>query len=71
MRWANVAAGEFEYTHGRQLPTETAQKAIDYIAAITQKYPFQIRYAMAIPLWERFAMTWCDSGSEEESLNAI
>lgn len=71
MRWIKVDKGEFEYTHSRPLPKDTAQKALDYIAAITAKYPFQIRYAMAIPLWERFAQTWCNTGDEQESLRVI
>ena len=71
MRWTKVEKGEFEYSHSRPLPTETAQKAIDYIAAITSKYPFQIRFAMAKPLWERFATEWCNTGDEKESLRVI
>lgn len=71
MRWTDVKKGEFEYTHSRPLPNDTAQKAIDYIAAITAKYPFQIRFAMATPLWERFAETWCNTGDEEEALRVI
>lgn len=71
MRWTDVKKGEFEYTHSRPLSNETAQRAIDYIAAITAKYPFQIRYAMAIPLWERFTEVWCNTGDEEEALRVI
>lgn len=71
MRWVVAEEGDFDYSHSRPLPKETAQKAIDYIAVLTKQYPFQLRYTMAIPLWERFAETWCNTGDEEEALRVI
>jgi len=71
MKWTNVDTQMFDYTHSRPLPTKTAQKALDYIAAITKKYPFQIRYAMAQPHWERFTQEWCESGNVEKALKVI
>lgn len=71
MRWAFASEGEFDYAHSRPLPTEVAQKAIDYIAAITKKYPVQIRYALAQAHWERFAQEWCDTGDERKALRVI
>jgi hypothetical protein len=71
MRWTKAENTKFDYEHRRPLPTATAQHAIDYIDAIVRKYPFQIRYAMAIPLWERFAEEWCSSGDEAKALRGI
>jgi hypothetical protein len=51
MKWTKADTGLFPYTHSRSLDEKTAQHAIDYIAVLTAKYPFQIRYAMARPLW--------------------
>lgn len=71
LKWKSSDKGMFPYTHSRQLPKEVAQKAIDYIAVLTEEYPFQIRYAMAVPLWKRFAQEWCDTGDEQKSLRVI
>lgn len=71
MKWVKADAGLFDYSHSRPLPQRTAQKAIDYIATITKQYPFQIRFAMAQPLWERFAQEWCDTGDEKKALRVI
>lgn len=61
----------FTYSHSRPLPKKTAEKAMLYIRAIVAKYPFQLRKAMARPLWDRFAEMWCETGDESKSLRAI
>lgn len=71
LKWTDAEKTKFPYEHSRPLPQETAQKAIDYIAVITKRYPFQIRWAMARPLWERFAKEWCDTGDEQKALRVI
>lgn len=63
--------GVFPYRHSRDLSKDTARKAHDYIRVLVKKYPFQIRYAMALPLWERFCEAWCDTGDEAKALGAI
>ena len=70
-RWTKVSETMFDYNHPRPLPNDTAQKAIDYINVIVKEFPFQIRYHMAVPLWERFSDAWCETGNESESLRAI
>jgi len=70
-KWTKAENTMFDYDHRRPLPTITAQKAIDYINAIVKQYPFQIRYAMARPLWERFCDEWCTSGDEAKALRGI
>lgn len=71
MKWLDVNNGLFDYDHKRPLPSSTAQEALKYIEAITKKYPFQIRYAMAKPLWDRFAEAWCETGDISVSMNKI
>jgi hypothetical protein len=71
MGWTDLSNKAFPYDHGRPLPLASGQQAINYIAAITRKYPFQLRYSMAMPLWDRFCETWCDTGDEQKSLLAI
>ena len=75
MKWMNVkyVGGDspVPYHHTRMLPHSTGKKALKYIEAITSEYPFQIRYAMMLPLWYRFTEAWCDSGDEKVSLLAI
>lgn len=71
MKWTDVNNGMFQYEHPRQLPSDTAQKAIDYIQVLTKQYPFQIRYSMAKPYWERFAAEWCRTGDEQSALRKI
>lgn len=61
----------FKYEHGRPIPEETAQKAIAYIRALTKRYPFQLRYYMALPYWYRFSERWCETGDEDKALRAI
>lgn len=71
MRWSKSKKGLFEYPHGRDLRHEDAQKALDYISEIVKSYPFQIRYAMAIPLWKRFCDEWCNTGDLQRALRVI
>lgn len=71
MRWTKAEKVKFPYEHSRPLPTTTAQAALDYIKVLTEGFPLQIRYAMALPLWYRFADAWCDTGDEQESLRVI
>lgn len=71
MKWTKVEREMFPYTHSRPLPHAVGQRALDYIAVLTKQYPFQIRYAMAIPLWKRFAQEWCDTGNEVASIAKI
>lgn len=58
------------YTHDRPLPKPTAEEGMKYIAAIIKKegYPFQLSYAMMLPLWYRFTESWCDHGDEKRAL---
>lgn len=71
--------GVFDYTHERDLPIETAEKAFKYIKAIVDGngtpehpgYPYQLRHTMALPLWDRFQTEWCASGDEGKALRAI
>ena len=63
--------GPIWYTHDRPLPWATARRALRYISAITAKYPFQLRYAMMLPLWYRFTESWCDTGSEGAAMSHI
>jgi len=71
MAWTDISNKAFPYPHSRPLPVKTAQQALHYIAAIVRKYPFQLRYSMAMPLWDRFCEAWCDTGDEKKSLLSI
>lgn len=71
MMWIDVDNGLFDYDHSRPLPVSVAQEALNYINVITKKYPFQIRYSMAKPLWARFAEAWCETGDAAASMNRI
>lgn len=71
MAWTDISKRAFPYDHERPLPVSSAQKAMNYIAAIVRVYPFQIRYSMAMPLWDRFCDAWCETGDEGRSLLAI
>lgn len=71
LKWTNVENVKFPYNHRRPLSQKNAQKALDYIAVLTKQYPFQIRWAMAVPLWKRFAEAWCETGDIKESLRVI
>jgi hypothetical protein len=61
----------FKYHHGRPLPKEEAEAAIEYISIIMRRYPFQLRYNLARPLWDRFCEEWCQSGDAAKSMRAI
>ena len=58
------------YTHNRPLPRSTAKKGMKYISTIIKKegYPFQLSYAMMLPLWYRFTESWCNHGDETRAL---
>ena len=71
MAWHSIKEFMMPYTHNRPLPKRSAKRALDYIAAITKSYPFQLRYSMALPLWYRFCQAWCETGEEGVALNAI
>lgn len=73
VKWTNIEEMQksFPYKHGRDLPRTTAKKAITYIETLTRPYPFQMRYAMALPLWYRFCDAWCDTGDEQYALGKI
>lgn len=72
MGWTDLSkGGSFPYPHRRPLNVEDAEQAIRYIKVITEKYPVQIRYAMAIPLWNRFAQEWCETGDLKKALRGI
>lgn len=71
MAWDDVNAGAFPYAHPRPLPNGVAQEAIKYIKALVQPYPFQLRYTMALPLWDRFAQVWCDTGDAKRAMKEI
>lgn len=61
----------FRYRHSRPLPKETGTKAVSYISALMKRYPFQLRYVLALPYWKRFSESWCDTGDEDKALGAI
>ncbi len=61
----------FYYDHDRKLTRITAKKAHDYIRELVKVYPFQLRHELALPLWERFAEAWCETGDEAKALGAI
>jgi hypothetical protein len=61
----------FKYRHNRELPPEVSQKAVAYIRALVKRYPFQLRYVLALPYWYRFTEAWCDSGDEDIAMRAI
>jgi len=69
--------GVFPYEHSRAMPKELARKAHLYIRSIVQGdedrpgFPFQLRYLMALPLWDRFCEEWCATGDEAKALGAI
>jgi hypothetical protein len=69
--WAKVDKKAFPYEHSRPLPKATAKKALALIEALVKPYPFQLRYAMARPLWFRFTEAWCDTGDEKKALLAV
>jgi hypothetical protein len=71
MGWMDIDKPYLPYEHRRRLPKDVARRAANYIACICEQYPFQLRYTMALPLWERFAEEWCESGEEEKALRAI
>lgn len=71
LRWTELSNQMFPYEHPRPLPNKVAQKAIEYIDAIVKEYPFQLRFHMATPLWERFADEWCATGDEGKALRGI
>jgi hypothetical protein len=72
MAWLDVSkGGYFPYEHKRTLLQPDAEQALKYIKAITAKYPMQLRYAMAVPLWNRFAQTWCETGDLKKALRGI
>jgi hypothetical protein len=71
LKWTDVSNTMMPYAHQRPLPAKTAEHALNYISAIVRKYPFQLRYSMAMPLWDRFCEEWCETGDERKSLLAI
>ena len=76
-KWADLesigAQQAVPYFHHRPLPKVTAKRAMLYISQIikAEGYPFQLTYAMMLPLWYRFTETWCDYGDESMAMNAI
>jgi len=69
--WANIENEYFPWEHSRPINVDDVQKAVDYIKAIVSEYPFQLRHAMALPLWERFAEEFCNTGDVRKALNSI
>lgn len=69
--WTDVTKTKFPYSHSRPLTNAAAQEGIDYINVIAKSYPFQLRYVMVLPLWERFAQEYCDHGDVQKALRAI
>jgi hypothetical protein len=61
----------FDYAHERTLKVGDAETAIKKIEKEVSVFPFQIRYAMAVPLWERFADMYCQSGDVELAVEYI
>jgi hypothetical protein len=61
----------FPYNHDRVLKVNQASDAINIIDDKVKGFPFQIRYAMALPLWYRYADMYCTSGDHEKALKSI
>lgn len=69
--WKKASKDVFPYRHGRPLPMEIEQRAIDYISVLVKQFPFQLQFVMALPLWERFAQAWCETGDEQKAMRDI
>lgn len=61
----------FPYEHQRTLRVVDAESAVKKIEEEVSVFPFQIRYAMAMPLWLRFADMYCQSGDVALALEYI
>ena len=61
----------FPWEHDRNLKVNEAKEAINRIDAEVAGFPFQIRYAMALPLWYRYAAMYCETGDQEKALAEI
>lgn len=73
-QWWRVENKAFYYNHGRGVSVENVQRALDRIKEVlddVERIPFQLQYHMALPLWERFAEEYCDTGDVEKALRAI
>ena len=73
MGWTKVDKDtlKFPYNHERALVVADAERAVRKIEEEVKVFPFQIRYSMALPLWNRFANMYCQSGDVELALGYI
>lgn len=73
MKWADMegSSGYMPYEHSRPMSSGAARKGLARVKKLTDGYPVQLRYAMALPLWYRYCETWCDTGSVKKALEAI
>jgi hypothetical protein len=61
----------FPYHHDRMLGVNHASAAIKVIDSKVKDFPFQIRYAMALPLWYRYADMYCATGDQDKAIGSI
>jgi len=55
----------------RELHEVYAEMAVNYIRAITARYPFQMRHYLGEPMWLRFCDEWSVSGDFGKAMRAI
>lgn len=61
----------FPWEHDRSIKVNQAKEAISKIDEAVAGFPFQIQYAMALPLWYRYAAMFCETGDQEKALAEI
>ena len=61
----------FPWEHDRVLKVSHAQEAVNKIDAQVRVFPFQLRYAMARPLWYRYANMYCETGDQDKAMAEI
>ena len=62
---------DFPWDHDRTIKVQDAKEAIALIDKAVSGFPFQIRYAMALPLWYRYATVFCETGDQQKALAEI
>lgn len=73
MGWNQVSSDSlsFPWRHERPIKVREAQEAVRSIEEQVKGFPFQIRFAMALPLWYRYSDSYCQSGDQEKALREI
>ncbi len=61
----------YPFINSRPMPRALAWTAMDFIRELTKKYPFNIRYDMGQPMWERFTEAWDLTKDQSQSLKVI